>query len=113
MILWAAIAVTLLAFSLRSSSPGGWRPEAWQIIRACDHLDWLILTKRPELIADRLPSNWGRGYPNVWLGTTIEDQSQLSRLEHLVKMLAAIRFISAEPLLGRSGLVDSSASSTG
>lgn len=77
-----------------------WRPEAWEIIRECNQLDWLILTKRPELIADRLPSDWGRGYPNVWLGTTIEDQSQLSRLEHLAKIPAAIRFVSAEPLLG-------------
>jgi protein gp37 len=81
-------------------SADDWRPEAWQVIRDCDQLDWLILTKRPELIADRLPSDWGRGYANVWLGTTIEDQSQLSRLEHLVKIPAAIRFISAEPLLG-------------
>jgi protein gp37 len=77
-----------------------WRPEAWEIIRQCGQLDWLILTKRPELIADRLPGDWGNGYPNVWLGTTIEDQSQLLRLEHLVKIPAAIRFVSAEPLLG-------------
>lgn len=77
-----------------------WRSDAWQVIRESDQLDWLILTKRPELIVDRLPSDWGRGYSNVWLGTTIEEQSQLSRLEHLVKIPAAVRFVSAEPLLG-------------
>ncbi len=47
-----------------------WRPEAWNIIRRCTNLDWLILTKRPELVVDRLPKDWGQGYPNVWLGTT-------------------------------------------
>ena len=30
-----------------------WRAEAWQVIRQCPNLDWLILTKRPELIPDR------------------------------------------------------------
>ena len=59
-----------------------------------------MLTKRPELIADRLPSDWGTGYPNVWLGTTVEDQSQIQRLEQLVCVPAAIRFVSAEPLRG-------------
>ena len=29
---------------------------------------WRLLTKRAEFIADRLPQDWGRGYPNVWLG---------------------------------------------
>ena len=32
-----------------------WRPEAWEVIRSCENLDWLILTKRPELAKDRLP----------------------------------------------------------
>ncbi len=38
-----------------------WRDEAWEIIRACINLDWLILAKRPELIQDRLPKDWGNG----------------------------------------------------
>ena len=40
----------------------GWRDEAWEVIRQCPSLDWFILTKRPELIADRLPVDWGNGY---------------------------------------------------
>ena len=47
-----------------------WRPEAWEIIKKCTNLDWLILTKRPELAVDRLPADWGEGYPNVWMGVT-------------------------------------------
>lgn len=77
-----------------------WRAEAWEIIRACQKLDWLILTKRPELIRDRLPFDWGDGYPNVWVGVTVEDQSQINRVDILSKIPAAVHFVSAEPLLG-------------
>lgn len=76
-----------------------WRSEAWSIIKECDNLDWLILTKRPELIADRLPDDWGDGYPNVWLGVTCGVNSSLERVEILRALPAAVRFISAEPLL--------------
>ncbi len=77
-----------------------WREEAWKVVRQCPSLDWQILTKRPELIADRLPSDWGDGYPNVWLGVTCGIESSLPRLEILRKIPAAVRWVSAEPLLG-------------
>ncbi len=39
--------------------------------------------------------------PNVWLGTTISDQASADlRIPHLLSTPAAVRFISAEPLLG-------------
>lgn len=76
-----------------------WRPEAWGVIRDSPNLDWLILTKRPELIEDRLPSDWGDGYPNVWLGVTAGCESSLQRIDTLAEIPAAIRFVSAEPLL--------------
>lgn len=77
-----------------------WRPEAWKIIKSCQNLDWLVLTKRPELIHDRLPADWGKGYPNVWLGATVENQDYVQRIDLLTKIPAAVRFVSAEPLLG-------------
>ncbi|MCA9032726.1 MAG: DUF5131 family protein, partial [Planctomycetaceae bacterium] len=76
-----------------------WRPEAWQIIRDCQNLDWLVLTKRPELVLDRLPDDWGDGYANVWLGVTCGAESSLHRVEVLKSLPAQRRFISAEPLL--------------
>ena len=60
-----------------------WRAEAWEVIKKCTSLDWLILTKRPELAIDRLPTDWGKGYPNVWMGVTCGCTSSLYRLEHL------------------------------
>ena len=59
----------------------------------------MILTKRPERIKQCLPDDWGNGYPNVWLGTTVGVQSSFHRAEELAKIPAKIRFISAEPLL--------------
>ncbi len=45
--------------------------------------------------------------PNVWLGTSIEDQATAdTRIPHLLSTPAAVRFISAEPLLGPVTLVD-------
>jgi protein gp37 len=76
------------------------RNDAWQVIRQCPNLDWLILTKRPELIEDRLPTDWNKGYPNVWLGVTCGIASSIHRLETLKKIPAVLRWVSAEPLLG-------------
>lgn len=78
-----------------------WRPEAWKIIKRCTSLDWLILTKRPELVVPRLPADWGAGYPNVWMGVTCGCTDSLYRLEHLRQLPAVIKFVSAEPLLER------------
>lgn len=76
-----------------------WRPEAWQVIRDCPNLDWLVLTKRPERVREQLPDDWGDGYPNVWLGVTCGARSSLHRVELLQRLPAQLRFISAEPLL--------------
>jgi len=77
-----------------------WRDDAWEVIRACQNIDWLILTKRPENIVDRLPSDWGDGYSNVWLGVTCGIESSLHRLEALKNIPTFLRWVSAEPLLG-------------
>jgi protein gp37 len=77
-----------------------WRNEAWDVIRQRPDLIWQILTKRPERIADCLPADWGEGWPHVWLGVSIENRRYVHRAELLRQAPAAVRFISAEPLLG-------------
>lgn len=78
-----------------------WRNEAWAIVRDTPQFDYLVLTKRPERITDHLPADWGMGYPNVWLGTSAENQEQADkRVPLLIAAPAQTRFISAEPLLG-------------
>ena len=44
--------------------------------------------------------------PNVWLGTSVENEAVVSRIDDLRRVPAAIRFISFEPLIGGVGFVD-------
>lgn len=82
--------------------PAEWRDDLWSgIIHATPDLDWLLLTKRPQNIDGMLPAFWDEIKGHVWLGTTVEDQEHADRnIPHLLKHDAAVRFISAEPLLG-------------
>lgn len=78
-----------------------WRLDAWDVIRTTENLDWLILTKRPQNISKMLPEEWGAGYPNVWLGTTTENQEEYDRRRlHLLRIPAVVHFFSVEPMMG-------------
>lgn len=76
-----------------------WRDEAWAIVRARPDLTFQILTKRSDRIDAHLPEDWGMGYPNVWLGVSVEDRKALPRVDDLVRIPAVVRFLSVEPLL--------------
>lgn len=84
-----------------------WRADLWTLIRATPHLDWLLLTKRPQNIRKMLPPDWCDGYPNVWLGVTAEDQDAYdSRYRKVLQFIpAVVRFISYEPALGPLNVV--------
>lgn len=57
-----------------------------------------ILTKRHERLAELAPElSW---HPNVWMGVSIENRRFVHRADYLRQVDAAVRFISAEPLLG-------------
>lgn len=74
------------------------RERLWRLIEATPWLDWQLLTKRPENITRLMP---GPVRPNVWVGTTVEDQKWAEvRLPELVKVPAVVRFVSYEPALG-------------
>jgi protein gp37 len=76
-----------------------WRDEAWAVIKYTPHLVWLVLTKRPDRIHGHLPSDWGQGYPNVWLGVSTGCNATLNKMDTLRKIPCAVRWISSEPLL--------------
>lgn len=79
-----------------------WRSDLFALIEATPNLDWLLLTKRPQNIADMIWPKWDAGLPrNIWLGTTVENQQEADRrIPHLLALPAAVRFLSCEPLLG-------------
>ena len=85
-----------------SVPPRTWRSAAWSVIRNTPNLVYLILTKRPHRIVECLPADWGQGYPNVWLGTSVGCNQTLRRIDHLRRVPVhpeAVRFLSCEPLL--------------
>lgn len=64
-----------------------------------------VLTKRPERMM-QFVNNYNSEnlapypLPNVWLGTSVEDNRVLSRIDYLRETDASVRFLSCEPLLG-------------
>jgi protein gp37 len=78
-----------------------WRADAWQIIRDCANVNFMLLTKRPERIEECLPSDWdsGKNYPGAWLGTTCGVRSSYSRVDALRSIPCSLRFLSVEPLM--------------
>jgi protein gp37 len=89
------------------------RARLFLLIQNTPHLDWLLLTKRPENMV-RLAADLGwegpysspradsRPWPdNVWAGCTVEDQQRANeRIPELLRVPAAVRFLSCEPLIG-------------
>jgi len=76
-----------------------WREDAWALIRSTPNLTWLLASKRTDLIADRLPADWGTGYANVWLGTGAEMKKYLPRLDALRKIPCVLRWLDFAPCL--------------
>ena len=52
----------------------GWRVDAWKIIKQRPDVVFILITKRPERIAQVLPPDWGEGWENVFLNVTCENQ---------------------------------------
>jgi len=72
--------------------------RVWATMEATPGHTYQILTKRPARMAalsEELPL-----LRNVWLGTSVENAEVLDRLDYLRTTLAAVRFVSFEPLIG-------------
>lgn len=110
--------------------PVEWLARFLALTHHTPNLRWLLLTKRPENWRKRIEAasdycveggrvgcdskgeyleSWldcidmpERGaYPeNIWVGTSVEDQERTSRINDLLDIPAAGRFLSVEPLLG-------------
>ena len=90
---------------------------------ACNGLHiFQVLTKRPGRMLEYFnskqyyssPQYHAYSLPNVWLGVTAENQAAADeRIPLLLQTLAAVRFVSCEPLLGAINLNLSSMSSDG
>lgn len=78
------------------------RRRLWRLILDTPSLDWLLLTKRPQAMAQWAEEH---GWPrNAVAGCTAEGQLEFDqRIGHLLAVPARTRFLSVEPMVG--GLV--------
>lgn len=103
--------------------PDKYIADCFNIMALANHHTFQVLTKRPDRMHDWV-KRWGHhdfgGYkkdwpgevdavpwplPNVWLGVSTENQRWAdARIPLLLDTPAAVRFISAEPLLGEINL---------
>lgn len=112
------IFVNSTADTFHESVPDEWIDRIFAVMALCSQHTFQVLTKRPDRAMAYLtklsdePSEWRCKrldyasipvwpLPNVWLGTSISDQASADlRIPDLLATPAAVRFVSAEPLLG-------------
>jgi protein gp37 len=85
--------------------PESFIERVFDVMAATPQHTYQILTKRPERMAQftqRWWSNHLSGMPdNIWCGTSVENQhTACERIPHLLCVMASVRFLSCEPLLG-------------
>ncbi|MER6825455.1 phage Gp37/Gp68 family protein [Streptosporangium sp. NPDC000563] len=84
--------------------PVGFVRQVFDVMAATPQHTYQVLTKRATRlarIADQLP--WP---DNVWMGVSVENREVAARVDALRQVPAAVRFISAEPLLGSLSGID-------
>jgi protein gp37 len=74
--------------------------RVWRVMKEAHWHSFQVLTKRPERMLELLSKSEFPMLPNVWLGTSVESQDHLDRIDILRRVPARIRFVSFEPLLG-------------
>lgn len=81
----------------------GFLHRMWQMMRDTPQHIYVILSKQPKRMRDMtqiMRARYGT-LPNVWLGVSVENQHYAEvRVPFLLETPAAVRVISAEPLLG-------------
>jgi protein gp37 len=85
--------------------------QVFDVMAQCPQHEFQVLSKRPERMraVHRVWTERHGILPNVWLGTSIENDRWVGRADALRETPAAVRFISAEPLLGPLPSLDLSA----
>lgn len=95
--------------------------QVFAVMASCPQHTFQVLTKRADRMAKYMLNPWRLDniydvwysvndgarevqawpLPNVWLGTSVENQEQADkRIPELLKVPAAVKFLSCEPLLG-------------
>ncbi len=79
------------------SVPSTFIEAVFQVMNRASQHTFQVLTKRPSRVIQM--NEKLRWTPNIWLGTSIESERWIGRLEHLKESDAQTKFLSLEPLL--------------
>ncbi|CAM3499411.1 DUF5131 family protein [Helicobacter sp. UBA3407] len=77
-----------------------WRDSVWRMIAERKDCTFIFFTKRIARFRECIPSDWGRGYPNVIVGCSVESQKEANaRLPLFLESPILTRWIICAPLL--------------
>ncbi|GGZ20117.1 DUF5131 family protein [Streptomyces nitrosporeus] len=72
--------------------------QVFQVMAGTPQHTYQVLTKRARRLRQIAPKlDWP---DNLWMGVSVESESELARVDDLCEVPAAVRFLSCEPLLG-------------
>ena len=78
-----------------------WRRDCWDMIRERKDCMFYFFTKRIDRFEKCMPSDWGKGYDNVLVGCTVENQQMADyRLPIFLSLPIRHKSIIAAPLIG-------------
>ena len=99
------IFVCSMADLFHADVPDDYIAQVFEVMALAPQHTFLVLTKRHARMRSLLSSRFdGDPLPNVWVGVSAEDQHWWDiRVPALLETPAAVRFVSAEPLLGPIG----------
>ena len=81
--------------------PDDYLRQVWKVMLQADHHTYQVLTKRAHRMAYKIRTLSLPLPDHIWLGVSAEDQRMSdSRIRCLLGIPAAVRWVSAEPLMG-------------
>jgi protein gp37 len=104
---WAAprlVFVNSMSDLFHARVPVSFIRDVFDVMRDTPQHTYQVLTKRAKRLRDvGATLEWPS---NVWMGVSVESRDYLNRVDYLRQVPAAVRFISAEPLLGPLGALE-------
>lgn len=92
------IFVNSMSDLLHEEVPLSYVQRVFDVMRRAHWHRFQVLTKRAKRLAEVDPElEW---QPNIWMGVSVENGRYRSRIDHLRRTRAAVKFLSLEPLLG-------------
>jgi protein gp37 len=95
------IFVNSMSDAFHDAVPDSFLDDMFAVMRDCPQHTFQLLTKRHGRMKSYLTRAWPEPLPNVHVGVSAEDQDwAVKRVHALLATPAAVRWVSAEPLLG-------------